>query len=108
MWGSNPDARLMIERSENVLEPTLTLMSQLKNEDPTMFSVKHLSLGVTHSAVISSSGELFTAGSKLDGQLGGNNDDRDDNNESESDSCSPLTQVLPFGDDDAPKAIAVS
>ena len=29
-----------------------------------------VSLGVTHSAVITRSGEIFTAGSKLDGQLG--------------------------------------
>ena len=29
-----------------------------------------VSLGVTHSAVITRSGELFTSGSKLDGQLG--------------------------------------
>jgi hypothetical protein len=27
----------------------------------------HLSLGVTHSAVITRNGDLFTAGSKLDG-----------------------------------------
>ena len=29
-----------------------------------------LSLGVTHSAVVTRSGEVLTAGSKIDGQLG--------------------------------------
>ena len=57
MWGSNPDSRLMIEKSDNVLEPSLTLMNQLKREDPEMFSVKAVSLGVTHSGVITTSGE---------------------------------------------------
>ena len=51
MWGSNPDARLMIEKSDNISQPTTTLMSQLREEDPEMFTAKHLSLGVTHSAV---------------------------------------------------------
>jgi len=84
MWGSNPDARLMMERSENVLEPSLTLMSQLKFEDSNMFSVETISLGVTHSAVITNSGELFTAGSKIDCQLGGDNNDREDGEQPES------------------------
>lgn len=70
MWGSNLDSRLMIEKSDNILEPCLTLMCQLRKEDPAMFSIRKVSLGVTHSAVITYSGELFTAGSKIDGQLG--------------------------------------
>ena len=113
MWGSNPDSRLMIEKSDNILEPSLTLMSQLKQENSDLFSVKHVSLGVTHSAVITSSGELFTAGSKLDGQLGADSDDKNDDEVSVESktfdsTCSALTQVLPFGDDEAPKAISVS
>jgi alpha-tubulin suppressor-like RCC1 family protein len=70
MWGSNLDSRLMMEKSDNVQEPSLTLMSQLRKEDPEMFSIRKVALGVTHSAVITYSGELFTAGSKVDGQLG--------------------------------------
>ena len=114
MWGSNPDSRLMIEKSDNILEPSLTLMSQLKNENSELFSAKYVSLGVSHSAVITRSGELFTAGSKQDGQLGADTDDKNEDDAMSVESkafdntCSALTQVLPFGDDEAPKAIAVS
>ena len=45
-------------------------MSELKKEDPESFYAVKISLGVSHSAVISRSGELFTAGSRMDGQLG--------------------------------------
>jgi len=83
-------------------------MSQLKKEDSEMFSVTQVSLGVTHSAVITSSGELFTAGSKADGQLGGDLSESRDEEIENSETSSPLTQVLPFGDDEASKAIAVS
>ena len=108
MWGSNSDARLILEKSDNILEPSLTLMSQLRKEDPQMFSVIEVSLGVTHSAVITASGELFTAGAKTDGQLGGDYLDNKEEEDLNPENCSPLTQVLPFGDDEAPKAIAVS
>ncbi len=70
MWGLNPDSRLMVEGPESVDSPSLTLMSELRKEDPKAFEIKKISLGVTHSGVITSSGEVFTAGSKLDGQLG--------------------------------------
>lgn len=67
MWGSNPDCRLMIETEENSLIPAQTLMSELRKEDPDAFEVMTLSLGVTHSVVITRSGEVFSAGSKLEG-----------------------------------------
>ncbi len=60
MWGCNPDCRLMIEESENRLEPTLTILEQAKlhqlerginNEG---FEPYYVSLGVTHSAIITS------------------------------------------------------
>lgn len=81
MWGHNSDARLILEKSENVLSPSLTLMSQLKKEDPEMFTVTEVSLGYNHSAVITTSGECFTAGAKQDGQLGA--DLADETNEGE-------------------------
>lgn len=112
MWGANPDSRLMFEKSQDVSQPSLTLMSQLRSEDPEMFTAVSLALGDTHSAVITSSGEMFTAGAKKDGQLGC---DLADSEVAEPENCqnfdselhSPLSQVLPFGDDNAPKAIKV-
>jgi alpha-tubulin suppressor-like RCC1 family protein len=66
----------MIEENENKLVPTLTLLEGLQQH----FSDKgkvldgvepcYLSLGVTHSAIITRNGDLYTGGSKLDGQLG--------------------------------------
>lgn len=86
MWGCNTDSRLIVETNENVTLPTLTLMAELKKEDPDSFYALKLSLGVTHSAVITRSGELFTAGSKLDGQLGTQiNDSSITNNPNETD-----------------------
>ncbi|CAI2374245.1 unnamed protein product [Moneuplotes crassus] len=109
MWGNNSDARLILEKSTNVLTPSLTLISQLRKEDPDMFSVAELSLGYNHSSVITISGECFTAGSKLEGQLGGDpSDDTIEGDEGLPENCSPLTQVLPFGDDNSPKAISVT
>jgi alpha-tubulin suppressor-like RCC1 family protein len=70
MWGLNPDSRLMIEGSDAILSPSLTLMAELRKENPEAFEGKMISLGVTHSGVVTNSGEVFTAGSKLDGQLG--------------------------------------
>lgn len=106
MWGSNPDCRLMIETEENSLIPAQTLMSELRKEDPDAFEVMTLSLGVTHSVVITRSGEVFSAGSKLEGQLGGNFEEPQ--NQEDEDFYSPLTQVLPFGDDDEPRAVKAS
>lgn len=37
MWGLNPDSRLMIEGPETVTTPTLTLMAELRKEDPFSF-----------------------------------------------------------------------
>jgi alpha-tubulin suppressor-like RCC1 family protein len=70
MWGSNSDCRLMTEENENKYLPSLTLMEKLRIRDQDSYEPCFLALGVTHSAVITRSGELFTAGSKLDGQLG--------------------------------------
>ena len=112
MWGWNPDSRLMLESSECVTSPCLTLMSELKKEDPEAFKVRKISLGVTHSGVVSWSGEVFTAGSKQDGQLGmklGNDTmNSADIDENKSDYSSALNQVLPFGDFDNPKALDIS
>jgi alpha-tubulin suppressor-like RCC1 family protein len=111
MWGCNTDSRLVLESGDNVISPTLTLMSELQKEDPSSFYATKISLGVTHSAIITKSGELFTAGSKVDGQLGAQIDDStvsNDHNESELAVSCPLNQVLPFGDDNSPLAIDVS
>lgn len=70
MWGCNTDCRLFMESSDNVYSPSVTLMSELRREDPDSFYVIKLSLGTSHSAVVTVSGELFTAGSNVDGQLG--------------------------------------
>ena len=67
MWGLNPDSWLMIEGPESISVPTLTLMTELRKEDKQSFYAVSVSLGVTHSGVITWSGEVFTAGSKLDG-----------------------------------------
>ena len=85
-WGCNTDSRLIIETSENVQVPRLTLMSELKKEDTESFYAMKISLGVSHTAIITRSGELFTAGSKLDGQLGAQiNDSTFSHNAHESD-----------------------
>lgn len=67
MWGCNPDARLMIPDTENKLVPSLTLLHELHKEEPEQFEAVAVALGVTHSACITRSGEVFSAGSKLDG-----------------------------------------
>lgn len=97
-----------MENSNNVLVPTLTLMAELKREDPESFFALKISLGTSHTAIITSSGELFTAGSNADGQLGCHMNDSttsDPNaNDPEETLFSPLNQVLPYGDDDCPAA----
>ena len=67
----------MIEDNENRLAPTLTLLDRVRKveasksrEASEAYEPFYLSLGVTHSAIITRSGDLFTGGSKLDGQLG--------------------------------------
>ena len=72
MWGCNPDCRLMIEDAENRSIPSLTLLENLKRNsaDSEQYEPFHISLGVTHSAVVTRNGELYTSGSKLEGQLG--------------------------------------
>lgn len=62
---------------------------------------------MTHSGVITKSGEVFTAGSKLDGQLGTKFEDSKIGDET-NDYSSPLNQVLPFGDDESNKAVQIS
>jgi alpha-tubulin suppressor-like RCC1 family protein len=81
MWGLNPDSRLMIEGPETVTTPSLTLMAELRKEDVFSFEAVQISLGVTHSGVVTKSGEIFTAGSKLDGQLGSKFEDAKNLNE---------------------------
>ena len=76
MWGCNPDCRLMVEDNENRILPSLTLFSSMRTHalqkhrvtDPT--EPCYLSLGVTHTAVITRNGEVYTGGSRVDGQLG--------------------------------------
>jgi hypothetical protein len=60
----------MIEENENRLTPSLTLLENLKHHNKDRieaYEPYYLSLGVTHSAIITRNGELFTGGSKLDG-----------------------------------------
>jgi alpha-tubulin suppressor-like RCC1 family protein len=70
MWGANSDCRLMTDENENKFVPSLTKLEKLQKNDENLYEPYILSLGVTHSAVITRNGELFTGGSKLDGQLG--------------------------------------
>lgn len=76
MWGANQDCRLLIDEHESKFLPTFTLLEKLKEaaeaqgSTPEAYEPIYVSLGVTHSGVITRSGELFTGGSKADGQLG--------------------------------------
>lgn len=108
MWGCNTDSRLILENSNNVLVPSTTLMNELKREDPKSFYAIKLALGASHTAVITVSGELFTAGSNVDGQLGCqmnasmmSSSEQEDPDET---LFSPLNQVLPYGDEGYPIA----
>jgi hypothetical protein len=56
----------MIEENENKFVPSLTLIEKLQMQSDD-FEPYYISLGVTHSAIITRNGELFTGGSKLDG-----------------------------------------
>lgn len=66
----------MVEDCENRSEPTLTLLETLKRkaiarkETPDAYEPFSISLGVTHTAVVTRNGDLYTCGSKADGQLG--------------------------------------
>ena len=62
----------MIEDGENRSVPSLTLLENLKinSGNREHYEPFHVSLGVTHSAIVTRNGELYTSGSKLDGQLG--------------------------------------
>lgn len=107
MWGLNLDSRLFLDHWDNVLVPSLTLMSELKREDPDSFYAMKIALGNSHSAAITMSGEVFTSGSNADGQLGIHPGDISSNlnsDENEEALYSPLNQVLPYGDDNNPKA----
>ncbi len=66
MWGSNPDCRLMTEDNENKYTPSLTLLEKLRNENEG-YEPCYVGLGVTHTAVITRNGEVFTGGCKMDG-----------------------------------------
>lgn len=60
----------MIEENENRLVPTLTVLEKLKHhnkEKAELYEPYYLSLGVTHSALITRNGDLYTGGSKLEG-----------------------------------------
>jgi len=97
-----------MENSSTVLAPTLTLMNELRSEDPDSFKTVKLSLGTSHTAVITASGELFTAGSNVDGQLGCQSN-RSLNSSTQSEDAdevlySALNQVLPYGDQNYPIA----
>lgn len=107
MWGLNLDSRLFLDHCDNVLVPSLTLMSELKREDPDSFYAIKIALGNSHSAAITMSGEVFTSGSNADGQLGIHSGDVSSNmnsDENEETLYSPLNQVLPYGDDNHPRA----
>jgi alpha-tubulin suppressor-like RCC1 family protein len=111
MWGCNTDCRLFLESSDNIYVPSATLMAELKREDPDSFYVVKISLGTSHSAVITISGELFTAGSNVDNQLGCRSNDsvisETNSQDPEGTLFSPLNQVLPYGDEHSPLVIEV-
>jgi len=66
----------MVEDMENRTEPSFTLLESLKKkaasrkELPEAYEPYSVSLGVTHTAVVTRNGDLYTCGSKADGQLG--------------------------------------
>ena len=74
-WGNNSDHRLMLEDKETRLAPSLTILEQVKQQlieqDRNELSLNvepcYLSLGLSHTAVVTRSGELFTAGARVDG-----------------------------------------
>lgn len=65
----------MLEDKESRLVPSLTILEQVKqqlieqNRHELSLNVepRYLSLGFTHTAVLTRSGELFTAGARTDG-----------------------------------------
>ena len=63
---------------------------------------RYLSLGFTHTAVLTRSGELFTAGARTDGQLG----TAEESNSLEEGSGVPITRIVQFGFEN--KAIKVA
>jgi hypothetical protein len=75
MWGNNSDHRLMLEDRDTRCTPSLTILEQVKQQlneqdrHELTLNVEpcYLSLGLTHTAVITRSGELFTAGEKTEG-----------------------------------------
>lgn len=71
----------MTEDNETKFTPSLTLLEKLRlarlsmldspdSSEAEAYEPCYLSLGVTHSAVITRNGEVYTGGSKMDGQLG--------------------------------------
>ena len=60
MFGFNQDYRLMIGQEREVLSPRKV---PIKN-------IEDASLGVTHSAIITSNGSVFTGGTGRSGELG--------------------------------------
>jgi len=71
-WGHNSDYRLMISTPNSQFIPTLTEFYNYKNqfvneEEPQIVS---LSMGATHMCIVTSNGDVFTAGRGHEGQLG--------------------------------------
>jgi len=99
MWGCNPDSRLMIEDNENRVLPSLTILEQAKEHfqekegTGELYEPFSLSLGVTHSAIVTRGGDLITCGSKMDGQLGVKFSDFS----SKEQMAAPFNKVVLFG-----------
>lgn len=112
-WGNNSDHRLMLEDKETRLTPSLTILEQVKqqlieqgrNELSLNVEPCYLSLGLSHTAVVTRSGELFTAGARADGQLGVTDSNLDINNYDDAANI-PITRIFQFGFDN--KAVKVS
>lgn len=60
MFGFNQDYRLMIGQEREVLSPKKV---PIKN-------IEEVSLGVTHSAIVTSNGSVFAGGTGRSGELG--------------------------------------
>jgi E3 ubiquitin-protein ligase HERC4 len=77
-WGCNFDYRLMIADNRDKINPTLTHLSKLRSlsggcSSPGVeqqYRVKHVSLGDSHTAVVTCDGSVYTAGSGNCGELG--------------------------------------
>jgi alpha-tubulin suppressor-like RCC1 family protein len=118
LWGANQDHRLMLEDKQSRSIPTLSILEQVKqqlieqgrNELSLNVEPCYVSLGFSHTAVVTRSGELFTCGAKSEGQLGVNRSNFESeistNGQEPVEEGIPITRIVQFGFEN--KAVKVS